>query len=290
MPFSKDSYIPRPVSVGSDHRMSKKQREIAEAICESGEAKTELPLDKMFVLAVLAGVYIAFGSHLATVVSQDSQPILGTGLTSLLMGTVFPVGLILVVLGGAELFTGNSLMVLSCLTGKAKLTGLLRNWVVVYIGNLIGAITLAGLIFGGGLYGINGGSLGLREVAIANAKVNIPFVEAFFRGILCNWLVCLAIWIATSSTDTIGKIFACFFPIMAFVTSSFEHSVANMFFIPIGIMVKGVPAIASNTTLDLANLTWEGFVLRNLVPVTLGNIVGGAFFVATLYWYTYLRK
>jgi formate/nitrite transporter len=270
--------------------MSKKPKEIADAICESGGAKAELPLDRMFVLAVLAGAYIAFGCHLATVVSQDSQPILGAGLTSLLMGSVFPVGLMLVVIGGAELFTGNSLMSLSCLTGKAKLTGLLRNWSVVYVGNLVGSLALVGLVFGGGLYGLSGGSLGLREVAIANAKVNIPFVEAFFRGILCNWLVCLAVWIATSSTDTIGKIFACFFPIMAFVTSSFEHSIANMFFIPIGIMAKGVPAVASKTTLDLANLTWEGFVTRNLVPVTLGNIVGGAFFVATLYWYAYLRK
>lgn len=270
--------------------MSKKPKEIADAICESGGAKAELPLDRMFVLAVLAGAYIAFGCHLATVVSQDSQPILGAGLTSLLMGSVFPVGLMLVVLGGAELFTGNSLMALSCLTGKAKLTGLLRNWSVVYVGNLVGSLALVGLVFGGGLYGLSGGSLGLREVAIANAKVNIPFAEAFFRGVLCNWLVCLAVWIATSSTDAIGKIFACFFPIMAFVTSSFEHSIANMFFIPIGIMAKGVPAVASKTTLDLANLTWEGFVTRNLVPVTLGNIVGGAFFVATLYWYAYLRK
>jgi formate/nitrite transporter len=270
--------------------MSKKPKEIAEAVCESGGAKAELPLDRMFILAVLAGAYIAFGSHLATVVSQDSQQTLGAGLTSLLMGSVFPVGLMLVVIGGAELFTGNNLMALSCLSGKARLTGLLRNWSIVYVGNLLGSLVLVGLVFGGGLYGMNGGSLGLREVAIANAKVNIPFAEAFFRGILCNWLVCLAVWIATSSTDTIGKIFACFFPIMAFVTSSFEHSVANMFFIPIGILAKGVPAIASETTLDLANLTWEGFVSRNLLPVTLGNIVGGAFFVATLYWYVYLRK
>ena len=270
--------------------MSKMPKEIAEAICESGGAKAELPLDRMFVLAVLAGAYIAFGCHLATVVSMDSQPIIGAGLTSLIMGSVFSVGLMLVVLGGAELFTGNSLMALSCLSGKAKLTGLLRSWAVVYAGNFVGALIMTAFVFAGGMYGINGGSLGLREVAIANAKVNIPFVEAFFRGILCNWLVCLAVWIATSSTDTIGKIFACFFPIMAFVTSSFEHSVANMFFIPIGILAKGVPAIASKTTLDLANLTWEGFVSRNLLPVTLGNIVGGAFFVATLYWYAYLRK
>ena len=270
--------------------MSKKPREIAEVVCESGGAKAELPLGRMLILALLAGAYISFGSHLATVVTQDSQQIFGAGITSLLMGSAFPVGLMLVVIGGAELFTGNSLLALSCLSGKVGLTKLLRNWAVVYVGNLLGALVVVGLVYAGGLYGLNGGQLGLREVTIANAKVNIPFAEAFFRGILCNWLVCLAVWIATSSTDTVGKIFACFFPIMAFVTCGFEHSVANMFFIPIGILAKGVPAIASKTTLDLANLTWEGFLAGNLLPVTLGNIVGGAFFVATLYWYVYLRK
>jgi formate/nitrite transporter len=270
--------------------MSKKPKEIAETLCEAGASKAELPLDRMFVLAILAGAYIAFGCHLATVVSMDSQPIIGAGLTSLVMGSVFSVGLMLVVLGGAELFTGNSLMALSCLSGKAKLTGLLRNWAVVYAGNFVGALIMAAFVFAGGMYGINGGSLGLRELAIANAKVNIPFTEVLFRGILCNWLVCLAVWIATSSTDTVGKIFACFFPIMTFVASSFEHSVANMFFIPIGILVEGVPAIASKTSLDLANLTWGGFVSGNLIPVTIGNIIGGALFVAALYWYAYLRK
>jgi len=270
--------------------MSKKPKEIAETLCEAGVSKAELSLDKMFVLAILAGAYIAFGCHLATAVSMDSQPIIGAGLTSLVMGSVFSVGLMLVVLGGAELFTGNSLMALSCLSGRVRLAGLLRSWAVVYAGNLVGALTLAGLVFAAGMYGVNGGSLGLRELAIANAKVNIPFTEALFRGVLCNWLVCLAVWIAASSTDTVGKIFACFFPIMAFVASSFEHSVANMFFIPVGILVEGVPAIASRTSLDLANLTWSGFVAGNLIPVTIGNVVGGVLFVATLYWYSYLRK
>lgn len=280
----------RPVSVGDDQEMSKKPREIAETLCEVGVSKAELPLDRMFVLAILAGAYIAFGCHLATAVSMDSQSFIGAGLTSLVMGSVFSVGLMLVVLGGAELFTGNSLMALSCLSGRVRLAGLLRSWAVVYAGNLVGALIMVGLVFAAGMYGVNGGALGLREIVIANAKVNIPFTEALFRGVLCNWLVCLAVWIATSSTDTIGKIFSCFFPIMAFVASSFEHSVANMFFIPIGILVEGVPAITSKTSLDLSNLTWGGFVAGNLIPVTIGNVVGGVLFVATLYWYSYLKK
>jgi formate/nitrite transporter len=163
----------------------------------------------------------------------------------------------------------------------------IRNWFTFYVGNFIGSILLASIVFVGGFYSMGDSSLGLRALSIANGKVNIPFIQLVARGILCNWLVCLAVWLATSADDTTGKIFACFFPITAFVACGFEHSVANMFFIPLGIMLKAVPGLVSQV--ELANLTWGGFIFRNLIPVTVGNVIGGGFFVATLYWYVYLK-
>ena len=268
--------------------MSRKPKEIAEGVCESGPAKVSLPTGKVLVLAVLAGAYIGFGGHLATVVSQDSRPFVGGGLTSILSGLVFSLGLILVVLGGAELFTGNSLLALPCLRGTVGIGALLRNWGIVYLGNLIGSLLLVALVFLGGVYVTNNAALGIREVQIANDKVNLGFTEALVRGILCNWLVCLAVWLATSADDVAGKILGIVFPITAFVASGFEHSVANMFLIPIGILAKDAPGVAAGISFSTANLTWAGFV-QNLIPVTIGNIIGGAIFVGGAYWYVYVR-
>ena len=265
----------------------KKPFEIAAAVCEFGVRKTQMSTGRMVSLAILAGAYIGFGAQLATTVTMDTVPLLGVGLSNLLAGAVFSVGLMLVVLGGAELFTGNSLILLSLWSKRAELSGVIRNWFTVYIGNFVGSILLASIVFVGGFYSMGDYALGLRALSIANGKVNLPFVQLVARGVLCNWLVCMAVWLATSAEDTIGKIFACFFPITAFVACGFEHSVANMFFIPMGIMLKGVPGLAGQ--LDLANLTWGGFLFRNLVPVTIGNVIGGGFFVATLYWYAYLK-
>jgi len=248
-----------------------------------------ISLDRMFVLAVLAGAYIGFGAQLATTVSMDMAPRYGLGVTNMVSGAVFSVGLMLVILGGAELFTGNNLIWLSHLSGRAKLVQVIKNWVSVYLGNFVGSILLVAIIFLGGLYGMGSNALGLRALAIANAKVNLGFIQLVARGIVCNWLVCLAIWIATSSDNTTGKIMACFFPITAFVASGFEHSVANMFFVPMGIMLRGVPSLVAQSNMNLGNLTWGNFLIRNLLPVTLGNLIGGGFFVATLYWYVYLR-
>ena len=269
--------------------MMKRPSEIAMALREAGRKKTRLSLDRMFVLAILAGVYIGFGAQLATTVSMDMIPRYGVGLTNLVSGTVFSVGLMLVILGGAELFTGNNLILLSYLCGRAKLSYVLRSWIIVYLGNFIGSLVLVSIVYLGGLYALGSNMLGVRALAIASAKVNLGFVELVARGVVCNWLVCLAVWIAMSAEDTTGKIFACFFPIMAFVASGFEHSVANMFFVPMGIMLKGVPSLGALSNLSLTNLTWSGFIINNLVPVTLGNIIGGGFFVATFYWYVYLR-
>ncbi|MDI6850503.1 MAG: formate/nitrite transporter family protein [bacterium] len=253
--------------------------------------KVTASFTKLFVLGILAGVYIGFGAQLATMVGHDLAKYLGIGFARFMQGAVFSVGLMLVVIAGAELFTGNNLIMLSVLDGKASVGKLLYNWVVVYFANLIGSLFLVVLMYWTELWKTNGNLVGAYALSIANAKVNLPFLAAFSRGILCNWLVCLAVWMAVASRNVVGKIFAIFFPIMAFVASGFEHSIANMYFIPMGIFMKNVEAVvnaAGNPV--LTNLNWYGFFVRNLIPVTLGNIVGGAGFVATLYWLVYVRK
>ncbi|MGC9125164.1 MAG: formate/nitrite transporter family protein, partial [Caldisericaceae bacterium] len=242
-------------------------------------------------LAILAGAFIAFGGELSILVGSDAS--LGFGFTKFLAASVFTVGLILVVVAGAELFTGDNLIVISALDKKIRWSELLKAWVAVYIGNFIGSLLIAAFLFWGGTWSLNSNAVGAAALKIASAKVSIPFWQAFFRGILCNWLVCLAVWMATSSKDVIGKIFAIYFPIMAFVASGFEHSVANMFFIPYGIFLKSVPKVVEatgKTLADFANLNWGTLFTMNLIPVTLGNIIGGAFFVGAIYWYVYLRK
>jgi len=263
---------------------SKSPAEIAEAMCEIGYKKTHLPVGKMFVLAILAGVYIGFGAQLCTTVKVGLADAVGSGFANFLGGAVFSVGLMLVVIGGAELFTGNNLIITACARKKATLWGLLKNWSIVYIGNFVGSVLLAFIMFTSFYAYRDPGGMGALALGIANAKVNLHFVEAVSRGIGCNWLVCLAVWLAVSSSDTVGKIFACFFPIMAFVAMGLEHSVANMYFISMGIFLKDWAHLNAS-----AKLTWAGFIQYNLVPVTIGNIIGGAFFVGILYWYVYLQ-
>ena len=266
---------------------------LTERICV---AKTQLEPFKLLVLGILAGAYIGFGCELSTLVGHDAAKFVGAGLAAFLRGAVFSVGLMLVVIAGAELFTGNSLVVLSVLDRKIPVRGLLYNWSVVYVANIIGSVLLAWIMFGSGLLEGKNAAVGASALGIAAAKSNLAFWPAFFRGILCNWLVCLAIWMAAASRNIIGKIFAIFFPIMAFVASSFEHSVANMYFIPVGMMLKKIPQVLSAALSmgvspeALGKLNLYGFLVRNEVPVTLGNIVGGAFFVATLYWSVYRRR
>jgi len=262
---------------------AKSPPETAQALCAVGNKKTNLPIAKMFILAMFAGVYIGFGAQLMTTVKVGLADALGSGFAAFLGGAVFSVGLMLVVIAGAELFTGNNLITVACCHKKASVGGLLKNWIVVYTGNFVGSILLALIVFGGFYAYRDPGAMGSLALNVANAKVNLGFIEALCRGILCNWLVCLAVWLAVSSKDNIGKIFACFFPIMAFVAMGFEHSVANMYFIPMGIFLKDFAGLTAS-----ASLTWTGFV-QNLIPVTIGNIIGGAFFVGILYWYVYLQ-
>jgi formate/nitrite transporter len=263
--------------------------QIAQKSCEAGVGKCKLPLSRMFLLAVLAGAFIAFGGQLFLLVSSDST--LGFGLAKFLGGSVFTVGLMLVV-GGAELFTGNNLIVIAALNKQVRWGELFKSWVVVYLGNFAGSILIAAFLLWGGTWALNGNLVGATALKVASSKVALTFGQAFFRGILCNWLVCMAVWMATSSKDVVGKLLAIYFPIMAFVASGFEHSIANMFFLPYGIFLKSVPKVVEATgkaLSDYAQLNWGTLFTKNLIPVTLGNIVGGAFFVGFLYWYIYLR-
>jgi len=253
----------------------KSPADITATVCTAGCAKIKMNWWKLLILAFLAGAYIAFGSQLA-VTCAASIPKEWASLQKLVFGGVFPVGLMLVVIAGSELFTGNCMVpVISCLNKEAKWSGLFRNWFWVYIGNFIGALFCAYFLAHlTGLLRVDPWNTYIGNIGVM--KTSLGWGEAFWRGVGCNWLVCLAVWMALSADDIAGKILAIWWPIMAFVALGFEHSVANMFFIPASIICTG-------------KVTWGAFFINNLIPVTLGNIVGGAFFVGTLYWWVYMR-
>jgi formate transporter len=255
-----------------------------------GVRKAESPWFTLFMLAILAGAFIALGAVFASTIATGTTGTLPFGLTKLLVGLVFCLGLILVVVGGAELFTGNNLIVMAWASGKVSTFSLLRNWVIVYLGNFVGSIGTALLVFFSRQYTFSNGAVGATALNIANGKVHLGFIQAIALGILCNALVCLAVWLTFSARSTIDKIASIIFPIAAFVAAGFEHSVANMYFIPIGLLIKLYDTpFALSTGLDLSGLTWSSFLLNNLLPVTIGNIIGGSVFVAAIYWSVYLR-
>ncbi len=242
-----------------------------------------------FFLAVQAGAFIAFGAAFFTHTIHDMA--LGAGLSKLIGGVTFSLGLILVIIAGADLFTGDTLMVMACFTGKVNVAKMLKSWLFVFFGNLAGALAILTLVHLSGHWLSNHGAVGARALAIANAKVNLTFTQAFASGMLCNILVCLAIWLCYSCRSVTDKILAIIFPITAFVAMGFEHSIANMYFIPAGLLLKSDPHIVGLLDgVDLSNLTTSGFLMNNLLPVTIGNMVGGAIFVGTIYWILYLRK
>ena len=260
-----------------------------------GVNKANLEALNTFMLAVLAGAFIALGAVFATTVTAGAAGVLPYGITRLLGGLVFCLGLILVVVAGAELFTGNNLIVMAWASGKVTTGQLFRNWIIVYAGNFVGSIATALLMFLAGQYAFGSGAIGLNILNIADAKANLDFVQAIVLGILCNGLVCLAVWLTYSARTTTDKILAILFPITAFVAAGFEHSIANMYFIPIGLFVKGgAPAEfwsqIGKTAADYGNLTWQGFLINNLLPVTIGNIIGGTVLVGVIYWRIYLRR
>ena len=242
-----------------------------------------------FFLAVQAGSFIAFGAAFFTHVVHDME--LGVGLTKLIGGMCFSLGLILVIIAGADLFTGDTLVVMGCFSGKVKVSKMLKGWLFVFFGNLVGCLAILFLVHFSGHWLTNDGAVGAKALSIANAKVNLTFAQAFSSGMLCNILVCLAIWLCYSARSVTDKILAITFPITAFVAMGFEHSIANMYFIPAGLLLKGNPEIVSLLGgADLSNLTPSSFILNNLLPVTLGNMIGGAIFVGAIYWILYLRK
>ena len=270
-----------------------------------GVRKAGMPFLKTFMLAILAGAFIAMGAIFATTVSAGAQAVtapdgaqaftiaLPYGVVRILAGLVFSLGLILVVVGGAELFTGNNLIVMAWASGKVSMWHLLRNWMIVYAGNFVGSFGTAILMFLSRQYTFGANAVGVTALKTAAAKCDLGFIQAIALGVLCNALVCMAVWLTYSARTTVDKILAIVFPISAFVASGFEHSVANMYFIPFGLMIKDLDpsfiAAVGKQIPNLGKLTWPAFLLNNLVPVTIGNIIGGAVLVAAVYWMIYLR-
>ena len=277
--FSIDAYTPK---------------EIAKKIEQACISKSTTDSTRVFVLALLAGAFIAFGAALYTLVTHDASNI-NVGILRLIGGLVFCLGLILVVVAGAELFTGNNLLVIAYVDNKITLSQLLRNWLIVFIGNFIGALGVILLVYLSKHWLINHGIVGAKAILIANGKVGLSFTQAFSLGILCNILVCLAVWLCFAGRTVTDKILAIIFPITAFVALGFEHSVANMYFIPAGMAAASDPeilqaALSIRPHLDLSELNVGNFIVNNLLPVTLGNLIGGSGFVGIVYWFIYMRE
>lgn len=266
---------------------------IASRIDKVALVKAKLSFAQTFLLGILAGVYIAIGAQFATFVISDSN--LHFGLNSMIAGIVFSLGLILVVVGGAELFTGNCLIIMGCISKRITTRGMLNNWIVSFAGNLVGSLTMVCWMSQTHQWEFFHNMVGAKALLIANTKVNLSFSAALARGVLCNAMVCLAIWLCFSGRSVADKILSIVFPIGGFVASGFEHCVANMYFIPMGVVLKKHPEVVAaaekmaGKTLDLSQLTWKGFFVNNLFPVTLGNIIGGVGLVGIMFWFVYLR-
>ena len=255
-----------------------------------GVTKAGMETFNVFVLSVLAGAFIAMGAIFATTVASGGSA-LPYGVVRLLAGLTFSLGLILVVVAGAELFTGNNLIVMGWASRRVSTAQLLENWTIVWVGNFVGAFGTAFIVYVSGQYTFGGGAVGQTALSIAEAKTSLGFVEAIALGMLCNALVCLAVWLTYGAHTTTDKILAIIPPIAAFVAAGFEHSVANMYFISIGLLIERDEGFVESIQPppDLSNLNWASFFLDNLLPVTIGNIIGGAVMVGAVYWLVYLR-
>ncbi|MBU3206070.1 formate/nitrite transporter family protein [Clostridium algidicarnis] len=262
--------------------------EIASEVITTYEAKANYAPLKSLILGVLSGMFIALGGFASATASHS---ITNYSISKLIAGAVFPVGLILVIITGTDLFTGNVLLTVPLLHKKITFKQLIKNWVIVYFANMAGAIIVSLLLFYGGSLDVNHGALGAYSIKVAYTKSSLPFIKSFLSGILCNILVCLSVWMSFAGKDIISKIFAIFFPIMAFVVSGFEHSVANMYYFSIGLLAKTNPEFV--TTLGISESQLQSLnlknIISNLVPVTLGNIVGGALFVGAALYLAFIR-
>jgi formate transporter len=265
--------------------------EMATRAIEAGVKKASLDIPRMFTLAILAGAFIAMGAAFSITVTEGFGA-MPYGLVRLLSGLAFTLGLIMVIVAGSELFTGNNLIIMAYLSHRVSLMGLLRNWIIVYLGNFAGAILIVIIMLLTRQYTFRNGAIGLTMLNIGETKNSLDFIQAIALGISCNALVCLAVWMCFSARYTVDKILAIIPPIVAFVASGFEHSVANMYFIPAALFVKllGKPSFfeaIKKTPADFPHLTWQNFFLVNLVPVTIGNIIGGALMIGFVYWFLY---
>ncbi|MBP7732676.1 MAG: formate transporter FocA [Caldisericia bacterium] len=267
--------------------------EMAKKAEDIGEKKANSSFSKTALLAMLAGAFIAMGSLFSTIVQVGGETA-PYGIVKMLAGAVFSVGLALVVIGGAELFTGNTLLSMAFLSKRISLGKLLRNWTIVYFGNFLGAVIIAALIFGSGQFTQNHGQVGAMALKIANSKCSLDFFQAILLGIMCNVFVCLAVWLTYACKSVADKVVVIILPIAAFVAAGFEHSVANMYFLPLGYMIK-VGASAQfwtdigKTAADFGAINWSNILVGNLVPVTIGNIIGGGIFIGVTYWVIYRK-
>ena len=272
---------------------------------QTGISRVGMDTLSLFVLSTLAGAFISFGAIFATTVGAGAisiaqsgtaaaQATLPYGVVKLLTGMAFSMGLLMVIIAGAELFTGNNMTVMAWANGKVRTSALLRNWTVCYLGNCFGALGTAALMFLTTQYTFGGGAVGLAALSTAHAKASLGFVPALTLGIMCNALVCLAAWMCYAARTTVDRVVTIVPPIAAFVASGFEHSIANVYYIPVALFIKaGAPdsfwQSIGRRPADFPNLTWSDFI-ANLVPVTLGNIIGGSVMVAAVYWFVYLRN
>jgi formate transporter len=257
--------------------------------------KAQASLSILFVLSLLAGLFISFGGIAATTATAGTASVLPFGVIRVLAGVSFMFCLVLVVVTGAELFTGNTLMVIAWSNEKISATSLLRNWSVVYLGNFLGSVATAGLVYWSGQFAFGKGAVGATALTIASAKVEFGFGQAIALGILANILVCMAVWLAMSGRSTTDRILSIILPISAFVAAGFEHSVANMYLIPVALFIKAGAPVSfwtniGKTAADFPSLTWTAFMMKNLLPVTIGNIIGGSIVVGMAYRFAYLRK
>lgn len=268
--------------------------QIVAANMNAAKSKTELSLGRMILLGIFAGMFIAGG---ASASSLAMHAISNVGLARLVAGTIFPVGLMMIVLVGGELFTGDCLMIMGCVHGKFSVSKMVKVLIVVYLSNLVGSLLFAGLVYASGQYNYTNGMLGAFTIKVALGKLNLSFGAAVASGILCNIFVCMAVLMATTARDISGKIWGIFFPILTFIVSGYEHCVANMYYIPAGIFAKASSTYASlamesygYTTLQLDSLNWANFVVKNLIPVTIGNILGGMVFVGLPLYLIHQKK
>lgn len=284
--------VPKSIQSG-DMDSAYSPQQTAAIVENKAVVRARLQSKQTFVLSILAGIYVAMGAQFATFVTSDST--LHIGVTSLITGMVFSLGLILVEVAGAELFTGNNLNIVGYLSKKITTRELLRIWILVYIGNFIGGLMMVYWMYMAHQWEYFHYMTGAKALLIAHKKVNLSFQEALARGTLCNTLVCLNVWLCYSSRSVSDKVISTLFAIGGFVASGFEHCVANMYFIPMGIILKKYPDVVATAervtgkALDLSHLTWKGFFINNLLPVTLGNLIGGAILIGIVFWFIYLR-